>query len=95
MGAIIVEGEGGKVVNLGEYVSYPTYYYKWKRNFPNLKVSWLVEEDICRYCYAFANQHGYLANHTMGTVGNEDIIISAKQNDTYGASNIALPCPGS
>jgi hypothetical protein len=23
-------------------------------------------EDICKDCYAFANRHRYLANHTMG-----------------------------
>ncbi len=28
-------------------------------------MSWLVE-DICKDCYAFANCHRYLANHTMG-----------------------------
>jgi hypothetical protein len=37
----------------------------WKHNFPNLKVSRPVE-DICPYCYAFANRHRYLANRSYG-----------------------------
>jgi hypothetical protein len=39
MGAFIVEGEDGKDVDPGEYITHYTYYYKWKRDFPNLKVS--------------------------------------------------------
>jgi hypothetical protein len=38
-------------------------------------VSWLVE-DICKDCYAIANRHRYLANHTMG------------RNDDDGNSNV-------
>ena len=64
-GVLIVERQAGEYdnepVNPKEFVSYPTYYYKWKRDFPNLKVSKPVE-DICPYCYAFANRHRYLAN---------------------------------
>jgi hypothetical protein len=65
MRAYIVMGEDGKEVDAGEYCSFPTYFNLWKRDFPDLKVSWLVE-DICKDCYAFANHHRYLANHTMG-----------------------------
>jgi hypothetical protein len=65
MGAYIVTGEDGKEVDAGEYCSFPTYFNLWKRDFPDLKVSQPVE-DICKDCYAFANRHRYLANHTMG-----------------------------
>jgi hypothetical protein len=65
MGAFIVMGEDGKEVDAGEYCSFPTYFNLWKRDFPDLKVSWSME-DICNDCYAFANHHRYLANHTMG-----------------------------
>ncbi len=51
-------------------VPFPTYFTLWKRDFPDLKVSRPVE-DICKDCYAFANRHRYLANHTMGC-GNDD-----------------------
>jgi hypothetical protein len=65
MGKLVVEGEDGKEVDSGEFVSFPTYFYMWKRDFPNLKVSRPVE-DICPYCYAFANCHRYLANCSYG-----------------------------
>jgi hypothetical protein len=65
MGAFIVTGEDGKEVDAGEYCFFPTYFNLWKHDFLDLKVSWLVE-DIYKGCYAFANRHRYLANHTMG-----------------------------
>ncbi len=65
MGAFIVTRGDGKEVDSGEYSSFPTYFNLWKRDFPDLKMSRLVE-DICKDCYAFANRHRYLANHTMG-----------------------------
>ncbi len=64
MGACIVMGEDSKELDAGEYCSFPTYFNLWKRDFPDLKVSWPVE-DICKDCYAFASRHRYLANHTM------------------------------
>jgi hypothetical protein len=70
MGAYIVTGEDGKEVDAGEYCSFPTYFNLWKRGFPDLKVSWPVE-DICKDCYAFASHHRYLANHTMGCYGDD------------------------
>jgi hypothetical protein len=65
MGAYIVTGEGGKEVDFSEYCSFLTYFNLWKHDFPDLKVSRPVE-DICKDCYALANCHRYLANHTMG-----------------------------
>ena len=59
-GETVVEGEDGEEVNSANYVSLKTYCYTWKRDYPSLKVSRPVE-DICQYCYAFANQHRYLA----------------------------------
>jgi hypothetical protein len=52
-------------VDSGDFVTFPTYYYKWKTSFPKLKVSKPVK-DICAYCYAFANRHKYLANRAIG-----------------------------
>jgi hypothetical protein len=65
MGAFIVTGEDGKKVDAGEYCSFPTYFNLWKCDFLDSNVSQPVE-DICKDCYAFANRHRYLANHTMG-----------------------------
>jgi hypothetical protein len=69
-GAFIMgEQEDGEVVDSGDFVTFPTYYYKWKTNFPKLKVSKQVK-DICAYCYAFANHQKYLANCAIGR-GND------------------------
>jgi hypothetical protein len=51
--------------NESDFVTFPTYYYKWKTNFPKLKVSKPVK-DICAYCYAFTNHHKYLVNCAIG-----------------------------
>ena len=71
VGVAIVEGVEGKPIDKSEYVSYPTYFYVWKKSFPNLKVS-RPAEDICAYCYAFANRHRYLASHSLATRVPED-----------------------
>jgi hypothetical protein len=75
VGTLIVERQKGEnenePVDSKEFVSFPTYYYKWKRSFPKLKVSKPVE-DICPYCYAFANRHKYLANRAIGLDGDDD-----------------------
>ena len=73
-GGLIVTRMGGKAVDSGEYVSLTTYCYKWKQQYPHLKVS-KPAEDICQYCYAFCNRHRYLASHSLFGVcgdGNED-----------------------
>ncbi len=44
MGAFIVMGGDGKEGDAGEYCSFPTYFNLWNRDFPNPKVSWLVED---------------------------------------------------
>jgi hypothetical protein len=62
-GGIIVEGIDGKPINREEFVSFATYCRKWKLDYPHLKVSRPVE-DICQYCFVFANRHRYLANHS-------------------------------
>ncbi len=66
LGAFILgEREDGEAVDSGNFVTFPTYYYNRKTSFPKLKVSKPVE-DICVYCYAFANRHKYLANRAIG-----------------------------
>ena len=74
-GVTIVEPrEDGEPEDPSEYVSFPSYFYKWKEHFPQLRVSKAME-DICQYCYAFSNRHRYLSNrairHDNGT-GDED-----------------------
>jgi hypothetical protein len=63
-GAIVVEEVGDDEDNHNEYVSFTTYCRKWKKDYPQLKVSRPVE-DICQYCYVFAHRHRYLANHSL------------------------------
>ncbi len=54
------------------YVSWNKYYNNWKKNFPQWKVS-RPAEDICLYCFVFANRNRYFANHTpSGTIGDDD-----------------------
>ena len=62
-GGVIVEGINGKPIDRTEFVSFVTYFRKWKSEYPQLKVSRPVE-DICQYCFVFANRHRYLANHS-------------------------------
>jgi hypothetical protein len=53
-GAFKISRDDGGDINNGElFVSYTTYYLKWKRDYPNLKVSRPVE-DICNICYMSA-----------------------------------------
>jgi hypothetical protein len=86
MGAFIVMGEEGKKVDADEYCSFPTYFNLWKRDFLDLKVSRQVE-DICKDCYAFANCHRYLANHTMGHDNDDGKRNSNGKRSNYGHSN--------
>ncbi len=44
------------------YVCLSTYFSKWKRYYPHLKVS-VPSEDICNLCFQFANRHRYMAKH--------------------------------
>ena len=61
-GAVYVKGVNeGKPVDHG-FVSLSKYYNMWKRDYPQLKVV-RPSEDICQYCFVFANRHRYLANH--------------------------------
>ena len=64
-GVTIVEPrEDGEPEDPSEYVSFPSYFYKWKEHFPQLRVSKAME-DICQYCYAFSNRHRYLSNRAI------------------------------
>jgi hypothetical protein len=46
---IVMADKDGKEVDPGEYVTFPTYFNFWKREYNDLKVSQLVE-DICKDC---------------------------------------------
>ena len=75
-GTIVIDGldkmddSKKKPSKLG-YVSSNRYCNNWTKNFPQLKVS-RPAEDICQYCFVFANRHRYFANHTpSGTIGDD------------------------
>jgi len=44
-----------------DYATFPTYWSKWKTLYPHMKVS-RPAEDICGYCYTFANRHCILSS---------------------------------
>jgi hypothetical protein len=44
-----------------DYITFPTYWSKWKMLYPHMKVS-RPAEDICGYCYTFANRHRILSS---------------------------------
>ncbi len=56
--AFKIRKEDGSAVDTGEFVSFPTYHTKWKRDYPNLKASRPVE-DICNLCYTFAHRQKF------------------------------------
>ena len=60
--AFKIRKEDGSAVDTGEFVSFPTYHTKWKRDYPNLKVSRPVE-DICNLCYTFAHRQKFFSDH--------------------------------
>ena len=44
-----------------DYVKFRVYWSKWKTLYPHMKVSHPAE-DICGYCYTFANRHQILSS---------------------------------
>ena len=71
----------------GDFVAFPTYYFKWKTSFPKLKVSKPVK-DICAYCYVFTNHHKYLANRGIGF---DMAAMTMKAMTTSRTSNQSMP----
>lgn len=51
-GSFTISRDDGGDINSSEFVSYPEYFNKWKRDYPDLKVSRPME-DICNLCYTF------------------------------------------
>ena len=72
-GAFKIRKEDGSAVDTSEFVSFPTYHTKWKRDYPNLKVSRPVE-DICNLCYTFAKKKYDRMKEQLKTVafGDDD-----------------------
>ena len=68
IGTFTISRDDGGEIDPGEFVSYTTYYAKWKRDYPNLKVS-RPAADICNLCYTFAYCHKFFADHTMKEAG--------------------------
>ena len=55
-----------------------------EKDYPQLKVS-RPAEDICAYCFTFANHHRYLAQHDNATLGRvDDSSESNSGNKTIG-----------
>ncbi len=79
-GLIMIEGEGGKAVNIDEFISFVSYFSKSKKDSPQLKVS-RPADNICAYCFTFANRHRYLARHDNITPGEVDDDSGGDGND--------------
>ncbi len=87
-GFVVTAEDEGKEVDPSEYVTFPTYFNMWKRDYKTLKVSRPVE-DICKDCYVFANRHRHLANHTMRQDMGDDGSDSDDNTDADVDSNFA------
>ncbi len=88
-GATIVEPqEDGEEDDPSGYVSFTTYYYQWRKHFPQLRVSKAVE-DICQYCYAFNNCHRYLSNRAT----RRDYKADEDNEQGEGADDVDAPPP--
>ena len=70
-GSFKIRKEDGSAVDSGEFVSFPTYLSKWKRDYPNLKVSKPVE-DICNLCYTYAHRQKFFSDHMTRCSGYAD-----------------------
>jgi hypothetical protein len=90
MGGFVVTAadDEGKEVDPGEYVTFPTYFSLWKRDFNNLKVS-RPAEDICKDCYVFANRHRHLAHHTTTRRHDGDDVRSDSSSSDYDDADVA------
>ena len=87
MGGFVVTAEDvGKEVDPGEFVTFPTYFNLWKRDFKNLKVS-RPAEDICKDCYVFANRHRHLAHHTTTSRRHDGDDVLRSDSDSAGSSD--------
>ena len=80
-GFVVTAEDDGKEVDPSEYVTFPTYFNMWKRDYKDLRVSRPVE-DICKDCYVFANWHRHLANHTMRQEMGDDGSKDSDDNNT-------------
>lgn len=72
--------DGVSAEDRGSYVSFYTYYYYWKKNYPKLKVH-KPAEDICQLCFRFANRHKYLSRSSTGAVAeNAEEVTDAAED---------------
>ncbi len=79
-GGFKIRKEDGSAVDTGEFVSFPTYHTKWKRDYPNLKVSRPVE-DICNLCYTFVHRNKFFTDHMMRCGGYDDTDNNDHEDD--------------
>ena len=80
-GALIVDGVVDGKPSYHGYISYLAYYNKWKREYPQLKVS-RPAEDICNHCFIFANRRRYFAKHsTTETLATMVTTAATPNND--------------
>ncbi len=59
------------------------------KDFPQLKVSRQLE-DICQYCYTFANQHRYLSRQSGKETDDDDSKRDAEDDELMGDISIVL-----
>jgi hypothetical protein len=79
-GFVVTAFDEGKEVDPVEYITFPTYFNMWKRDFKDLKVS-PPAEDIYKNCYVFANRHRHLVNHNTRRHNRDDISDSDDKDD--------------
>jgi hypothetical protein len=84
-GFVVTADDNGKEVDPGDYVSFPTYFSLWKRDFNNLKVN-RPAEDICKDCCVFANRHRHLAHHHTTTRRHDGDDVRS-DSDSAGSSD--------
>ena len=61
-GSIMIEGKGGKAVSNDEFISFASYFSKWKKDYPQLKVC-RPAKDICAYCFTFMTVQPKTSRH--------------------------------
>jgi len=91
-GLVVSADDEGKEVDPGDYVSLPSYFSLWKRDFNNLKVS-RPAEDICKDCYVFADHHRHLAHHTTARRHDGDDVrsdSSSSDDDDADVANLGV-----
>ncbi len=80
-----------------DFVTFSTYWSKWKILYPHMKVS-RPAEDICSYCYTFANKHRILSSRQSAMQQQQETTHAVDCNDENEfdemMKNLSLDTPG-